>query len=198
MKHQAVFAATLACSLTLLPLAGCHVSSHGRDGKEDVDVSTPLGAFAVKTDTAGVLAKVGLPQYPGSTAVQDKGNDKDSADVNMSFGSFHLRVLALSLQSSDDPAKIEGYYRKALSQYSDVIACRNDRPVGEPTRTGLGLSCQDGDKHVNMSHSSGKKNSDELQLKAGSAGRQHIVALEPRDGGTRIALIALDLPHEDK
>lgn len=189
------------CLLTAVLLtAGCHVSSHGKDGKEDVDIRMSLGAFAVKTDPSAVLAKIGLPTYPGAMAVTDKGSDKDSADVNMSFGSFHLRVLALTYQTTDERSKVEAFYRKALQQYSDVIACHGDSPIGEPTRTGLGLTCK-GDRrmHGGGIHVDGDDHDghDEFTLKAGSQSRQHIVALKPSSDGTRFTLLALDLPGDD-
>lgn len=118
----------------------------------------------------------------------------------MSFGSFHLRVLAASFQTPDAPSRVEGFYRKPLAQFSDVIACRDQQPVGQPTKTGLGLTCSD-DKHqlhgkVNIDTTD--HNSSQLELKAGSPSRQHIVTIEPRDGGTRIGLVALDLPRDSK
>jgi hypothetical protein len=39
---------------------------------------------------------------------------------------------------------------------------------------------------------------DGLELRAGSPQHQHIVALEEKDGRTKIAMVALDLPeHHD-
>lgn len=194
------FAKTLqaAClASAVLFTAGCHVSSHGNGGKEDVDIRTPLGGLAVKTDPAAVLGKIGLPAYPGAVAVKEKGNDKDSADVNLSFGSFRLRVLALGFQTSDDRAKVEDFYRKALQQYSDVIACQNETPVGQPSRTGLGLTCK-GDRHVHtqINADGNKSNDDEFTLKAGSPSRQHIVSIRSEQDGTHFGLVALDLPDD--
>ncbi|GAA3747262.1 hypothetical protein [Terriglobus aquaticus] len=188
-----------ACLLSaVLVTAGCHVSSKGSDGREDVDIRTPLGGLAVKTDPSAVLGKIGLPAYPGAVQVKEKGSDKDSADVNMSFGSFHLRVLALGFQTGDDRAKVEAFYRKALHQYSDVIACQGESPIGEPARTGLGLTCK-GDRHfhgnIHYGDSAGNIN-DEFTLKAGSPSRQHIVAMQDKQDGTHFTLIALDLPDD--
>lgn len=187
-----------ACLLSAaLLVSGCHISSHGKDGKEDVDIRTPLGSFAVKTDPGAVLGKIGLPAYPGATPINAKGSDKDSADVNMSFGSFHLRVLALGFQTSDSRSKVEAFYRNALQQYSDVIACRGESPIGEPARTGMGLTCK-GDKHVHGKIHAGddSDSGDEFTLKAGSPSRQHIVSIEDKQNGTHFTLVALDLPDD--
>ena len=186
---------TLLSILCLLPLTGCTVHSKpGANGDKDVSIASPLGGLSVKTDSAAVQKKLGLPLYPGATPEQKKGKDDSAADVNMDFGAFHLRVLAMGFTSTDSPDKVRDYYRKALSQYSDVIECRNKQPVGKPERTGLGLSCAD-DNRVHT-HETGSNSSSETELKAGSASRQHIVSFEPADGGTRFGLVSLELPRD--
>ena len=192
--HTMAIGTLLAC----VALQGCRISSRGANGKEDVDISTPLGGIAVKTDPAAVLGKIGLPQYPGAVPEKNTGSDKDSADVNLSFGSFRLRVLALGFQTGDDRAKVEAFYRKALGQYSDVIACENEMPVGQPAKTGLGLTCK-GDRHVHTDLHDDKDNKakdQDLTLKAGSPSRQHLVTLRSLQNGTHFSLVALDLPED--
>ena len=195
-KTSCIAATTL---LLLLVTQGCHISSRGANGKEDVDISTPLGGLAVKTDPAAVLGKIGLPPYPGAVPVKDQGNDKDSADVNLSFGSFRLRVLALGFQTGDDRSKVEAVYRKALQQYSDVIACQDESPIGQPAKTGLGLTCK-GDRHVHTDlhdDAVAKASDHDLTLKAGSPSRQHMVSMRALDSGTHFSLVALDLPEDN-
>ncbi len=190
-------AAVLAAVPLLCVAAGCNVTTHTNTntGGADVSVDTPLGGVHVKSDPSAVLAKVGLPAYPGAQAVAEQGKDKDAADVNLNFGSFHLQVLAAGLQTNDTPAQVEAFYRKALLQYSDVIACRNQQPVGLPAKTGMGLTCSD-DKHTHMGSSKDGDRKDELELKAGSPTRQHIVAVKPKGSVTRMELIALELPKD--
>lgn len=184
-------AAALSLCALLPVLAGCRIHTSKSD-KDGVSLDTPMGSLNVKTDPAAVLTKVGLPAYPGSQAIPQSGEDKDAADVNLSFGSFHLQVLATGLQTNDDPAKVETFYRTALAQYSDVIACRDQQPVGTPVRTGMGLTCSD-DKHV---HTGKMKDSGQegLELKAGSPTRQHVVSIHEKNGATRIELVSLELP----
>lgn len=196
VSHSGRVRACAAAALVSMAglLAGCHIS--GRDGShKDVSIDTPLGGLNVKTDPATVLGKVGLPAFPGAQVATDGDDDKSSADVNLSFGNFKLKVLAAGLQTSASPAEVEAFYRKALAQYSDVIACRDEQPVGTPARTGMGLTCAD-DKHTKTGHTHTGDRED-LELKAGSSERQHIVVLKPRPGGTRMELIALELPHMD-
>jgi hypothetical protein len=57
-----------------------------------------------------------------------------------------------------------------------------------------GLTCDNEVKnHVTLSNHPGKGN---LQLKAGSKQHQHIVEIESDGGGTKMGLVALDLPGD--
>ena len=189
---------TIAALTLLLPLAGCMVESRkGDKGDKDVAITTPLGGMSVKTDSDTVSKKVGLPLYPG--AILEKKNGKDdggSADVDMNFGAFHLRVLALSFDSTDSPEKVSEFYKKALSQYSDVITCRHKQPVGTPVKTGLGLTCND-DNHVKTHGKEHMDDDDSTEMKSGSPSRQHIVSFKSSGSGTHFGLVALELPRDD-
>ena len=174
-------------------LAGCRVekSTHG-DGKE-VNISTPFGGMHVKTNGADVLASIGLPGYPGAQAVNDDGNDNRSADVDMSFGGFQLRVKKADYRTDDSPEKVEAFYRDGMKRFGDVIACRDNHVVGSPARTVEGLTCENNEDkhHISVDDHSGNN---QLELKAGSEQHQHIVEIEPDGGGTKIGLVVLDLP----
>ena len=145
----------------------------------------------VKTNDAVAVEGLGLPTYPGAQLVK-KDKDNGAADVDMQFGSFQLRVKAVSYQTGDSPEKVEAFYRTGLKRFGDVIACRENRAVGTPVRTLEGLTC-DNDKENNytVDNHLGKG---ELELKAGSQQHQHIVEIEAQGGGTKIGLVALDLP----
>lgn len=181
---------TLAVALILgmALIGGCRVSGnkHGDDG---VKISTPFGGMQVKTDDTAVLQNIGLPAYPGATLVKD--NDKGAADVNMNFGRFHLRVNAASYHTTDAPQMVAAFYRSALQKYGDVLECRGGKPVGTPTRTSEGLTCDDnGGGHISVSDD----HSGKTQLKTGSKRRQHLVEITPDGSGTKFGLVALDLP----
>ena len=178
----------------LLAMLGCHVNETKDGGNKDVKIDTPFGGMQVKTNDAATKADIGVAVYPGAVPVKkDNGNDDNSAaDVNMSFGSFQMRVKAASYRTDDDQDKVEAFYRDGLKKYGDVIECRGDKPVGEPTRTAEGLTCDSKNGNHIVIDSNAKKG--KLELKAGSGQHQHIVALEPDGGGTKFGLIALDLP----
>jgi hypothetical protein len=182
--HLFFTAAVLAC------VAGCKVqvdNSTNGDSK-NVKIATPFGNIAVNKDQSSA-ADVGLPVYPGS--VVNAGSDGNkSAKVDMGFGSFKLKVRVANYTSSDSRDQVIAFYRKALSQYGGVLECANGHPVGTPTKTGEGLTC-DHDSHA----SSGDSRAD-LELRAGSERHQHIVALKKEGASsTEFSLIAIDLPH---
>jgi hypothetical protein len=197
----------VAASLTCMLLTGCRIDEHkNANGKSDnVDISTPFGSMHVKGNDAADTAAIGITAYPGAVPVKDDdGKGNDAADINLSFGDFHLGVKAASFQTSDQPDKVLAFYRKDLSKkFGDVIECKGDQTIGSPAKTSQGLTCADKDKnHVTAGapdskgvHIHGGNSSDDnLELRAGSQQHQHIVGVEAKNGGTKIGLVALDLP----
>ncbi len=183
----------LLTSGVALPLAaflpGCHADRQSAGDRENVHIATPFGGVSVKTNEATVEGSVGLSVYPGATLIR-KDRDDGAADVNMSFGAFHLGVKALSYRSADSPEQVIRFYRKDMARYGAVILCQGDHPVGQPDHTQDGLTCDDrkgGKVHVDTDDA-------KQELKAGSRLHQHIVSMDPEGSGTKIALVALDLP----
>jgi hypothetical protein len=178
-------------------IAGCSVhtekDANGKD--KTVQVDTPFGGIHVNTDQT-TAADLGLPVYPGAQQVTGD-DDHKSADVHLGFGEWELRVRAVSYQTTDSEDQVTAFYKKALGRYGDVIVCQANTPVGNPSKTSEGLTCEDNDHNsgVKIDHKDYGTTKDSLELKAGSKRRQHIVGFEtPKDGKTRFALVALDLP----
>jgi hypothetical protein len=186
-----VSAVSLGVVITLA--TGCRIDEHkSGDGKnEDVKIATPFGGMSVKTDEAVVAGGVGLTVYPGAVQVKkENGKDNGAADINMSFGSFHLGVKAISYRTSDSPDKVLAFYRKDMAHFGAVILCKGTSAVGTPDHTQDGLTCdkESGNNiHIDDDRS-------QQELKAGSRQHQHIVAIENDGPNTKIGLIALDLP----
>ena len=187
----------LAGLAVLAMISGCRVQvDKGANGEDkNVKVDTPFGGVHVNTNqtTAGDL---GLPVYPGSTTASDDDKHK-SADVHLGFGEWELRVRAVTYATSDKQDQVVAFYKKALGRYGDVITCQGNTPVGTPEVTSEGLTCADdkGDDKVKIDRSDYGSNKDSLELKAGSKRHQHIIGFEdPKDGQTRFAMVALDLP----
>ncbi len=192
-------AAGLFAGLALFAMiAGCRVQvNKGANGEDkNVKVDTPFGGVHVNTNQT-TAADLGLPAYPDAQTVADDDKHK-SADVHLGFGEWELRVRAVSYSSSDKQDQILSFYKKALARYGDVITCQGNSPVGTPQKTSEGLTCADDKNNTTTvqidrgDYGSGKNS---FELKAGSKRHQHIVGFEePKDGKTRFALVALDLP----
>lgn len=204
---------TMLGSFSLLVAAtvlftGCKVSHSENGDSDNVQVRTPFGDMHIKTNDDANVAAIGLNTYPGAVPVKEHDDkDNDNANISLNFGDFHLGVKAASYQTTDSPDKVEAFYRKDLTRYGDVIQCRGSEPVGQHTHTSQGLTCSDdeGGTHIHTTdgHTHGFSfttgdSSKELELRAGSPGHLHIVSIDPKNGGTKFGLVALDLPnHHD-
>ncbi len=126
------------CGFVVLALAtgiaGCRIHvDKDADGKEkNVQVDTPFGGVHVNTDQT-TAADLGLPVYPGAEIVKDKDHDK-SADVNMGFGEWTLRVRAVNYATLDSQDKVTAFYKKALGRYGDVITCQGTHRLARQLR----------------------------------------------------------------
>ena len=166
-NNQIVVVATMIAATALM--SGCRIESDKKNGNDNVKIATPFGGMTVKTNDAAVVDGLGLPVYPGAELVK-KDKNNGAADVNMSFGSFQLRVKAASYRTQDSPDQVTAFYRKALGRYGNVIQCQKDKPVGTPTSTAEGLTC-DNEKqnHVYVNDDESGK----MELKAGSKQHHH-------------------------
>lgn len=174
---------------------GCrvHVDKDASGKEKNVQVDTPFGGVHVNTNQT-TASDLGLPLYPGAGIITDDDKHK-SADVHLGFGEWQIRVRAVSYATPDSRDQVVAFYKKALERYGDVLTCWGNAPVGTPTVTHEGLTCAEDKAKVDVNGTKNGVESGELQLKAGSRRHQHIVGFEePKNGKTRFALVALDLP----
>lgn len=177
-------------------LAGCSVRVNKNNNGEDKDVSihTPFGGMEVRSK-GGVAVDTGLPVYPGAVLDPGKNGKDKSVDLHMGFGPWQVKVQVASYITQDPNSKVQDFYKKAMAQYGKVLTCRGDQPVGTPTQTAEGLNCRDKDSHSSVRTAT---SSADIELKAGSEQRQHIVAFDNKgEPGTHFALISLSLPPKD-
>jgi hypothetical protein len=177
-------------------ITGCfrvHVDKDANGEDKNVQVDTPFGGVHVNTNQTSA-ADLGLPAYPGAKPVADDDKHK-SADVHLGFGEWQLRVRAVSYATPDSKEQVTAFYKKALGRYGDVITCQGNSPIGAPTQTSEGLTCAERGNNVKIDSGDYGANKNGVELKAGSKRHQHIVGFEePKNGQTRFALVALDLP----
>ncbi len=181
----------------LLPclLAGCSVKVDKDKGGEDnnnVSIHTPFGGVDVHQN-ATTPQDVGLPPYPGATAVVDKDNG-GSVDIHLGFGDWQLSVRGAEFQTGDPESKVLAFYRQALGRYGAVVECRGAVAVGKPVTTQDGLGCDDKEAHGKANHF--YDDFDNHDLRAGSKRHQHIVGFSSSGkGATRFGMMELLLPR---
>jgi hypothetical protein len=181
----AVFAA-----LVVLPACSINVKDKNKNGQSSVDIKSPIGDLHV--DEQPDIRDAGLSVYPGARpAPKEAGEDKKSANVNLSFPGFALKVVAAEFASDDSSDKVLAYYNKELQKYGKAIQCRGPWHGGDVAvnadkgawqhKDGDGLS-----KPVSCRDSG---SGDSVELKVGTEGNQHLVAIKPQGQGSRFALV---------
>jgi hypothetical protein len=173
----------LVIALCLLPACSINVDKKGeKDGSKRVDIQSPVGDLHV---SEGVdIRDAGLSVYPGAKpAPKDNSDDEKSANVNLALPGFQLKVVAAEFMSDDAPDKITAYYDKELQKFGKPIQCRGEYSSG-------GHVNSHGNDDLQRPVTCGKSESGEgLELKVGTEGNQHIVAVKPNSKGTRFALV---------
>ncbi|MGO9404875.1 MAG: hypothetical protein ACLPVW_15540 [Terriglobales bacterium] len=172
----------LLTALCLLPACSIDTNNNSKEGAKHVDIQSPVGDLHVSEQAD--IRDAGLTIYPGAKpAPKDTTDEEKSANVNLSVLGFSLRVVAAEFISNDAPEKIVAYYDKELQKYGKPIQCHGAWS-GRHVRTEGGKD--EMSKPVSCESSSG---GDSVELKVGTEGNQHVVAVKPNNPGTRFALV---------
>jgi hypothetical protein len=186
--HLSLFA--LLAALSVLP--ACSIDTHDKDKNGDarVDIRSPVGDLHVSEQAD--IRDAGITLYPGAKpAPKDDSDDKKSANVNLSLPGFSLKVVAAEFTSDDAPDKLIAYYGKELQRYGKPIQCHGQWTGGHVESSNDSSDRnEDGSKPVSCKNSG---NGNSVELKVGTEGNQHIVAVKPNGGGTRFALVYVRL-----
>jgi hypothetical protein len=175
-----------ALFVALCVLPACSIDANdkhnSKDGEKHVDIKSPIGDLHVSEQAD--IRDAGLTLYPGAKpAPKDNGDDKKSANVNLSFPGFSLKVVAAEFLSEDAPDKVIAYYDKELQKYGKPIQCHG-------AWSGGNVETSHGKDELSKPVSCGKSGSgDSMELKVGTEGNQHIVAVKPSSQGSRFALV---------
>lgn len=163
-------------------LTGCTISTHDKgDGKkDDVDIRTPLGSLSVKQGSSDVK-DTGLTAYPGARLKQDSGDDKHSANVNISSSLFGLKVVALKYESDDSADKVMAFYHKDMGKYGKVLDCNG----------GFNMNFHHHDKNADVACDSSDPGDHEYkqELKVGTENNQRIIAIKPKSNGSEFVMV---------
>jgi hypothetical protein len=181
-----LFFGALLAALCVLPACSIRTNEKSADGEKHVDIQSPMGDLHVSEQAD--IRDAGLTLYPGAKpAPKDDSEDKKSANVNLSLPGFSLKVVAAEFLSTDAPDKIIAYYSKELQKYGKPIECKGAWSSGGHVNASTDHgNDKDSSKPVSCgSNSSG----DSVELKVGTEGNQHVVAVKPNSQGTRFALV---------
>jgi len=171
-------------------LSACSVNVKKDNGGDDknVDIKTPFTDIHVEKNADA--RDSGLPVYPGARLKPKSGNDDSSANVNLSAFGFGLKVVVLKYESDDSASKVQKFYEGQLKKYGSVLQCHTshhgDYDARGMNRDSSGeLKCT-GDNSGNI-----------VELKSGTEGNQHIVAVEPQGKGTDFTLVYVHTHGKD-
>ncbi len=82
--------------------------SESPSGKS-VEIESPIGSLRVnKEPPETILARLGIPAYPGATP------DKDAAQVSFDFGEEGAELTVVKLETPDSLDKVDAFYRREL------------------------------------------------------------------------------------
>lgn len=146
--------------------------------KQKIVVETETGRYGVGAEKLD-RKQLGVAIYPGSKVAESKDNEsKDNGGhLFLDWGKDNTHLYVQKYISSDSADNIVSFYRKQLSKYGAVLECRKGKPV---TADAAKLKCDNGDED------------NDIVLKVGPEGKQHIVGVTPAARGTEFAIVYLD------
>ena len=166
--------------LAMLSLAA-GVYATENDSKQGLDLGLRITEEASAADA-------GLPAYPGSKPYKDPDQSNSAANVGISTPLFGLKVVAMNLQTSDQPEKVATFYRRALSKYGTVLDCSK----------GAGQKKSSNEDDEELECDADDPGEHRFVYKVGTESNQRLVAIKPHDGGTRFSLVHVNKRGKSK
>jgi hypothetical protein len=170
----------------------CFASTSAAQEKQDKESAGGKGSqgAGIYFNAEASAKDVGLPIYPGARPHKEKGDDSESVKMGLWGGSFAFKLAVVKLESNDSPQKVAAFYKKALARYGTVLDCG-------------AASSQSADKDENESSKKltceeDKPKPGEMEFKAGTKEKQHIVGIEPNGQGSVFQLAYVESPDSDK
>jgi hypothetical protein len=196
-SSQAVAIARVALVLTFVVVlassavaAGPQKHEQEKDSQDKhLDIRSSAGDLHLGNDADA--SKMGLPLYPGARLKHDDDN-KNAVNLGLLTEAFGIKLVVASYESDDAPAQVVEYYREKLRKYGKVLECHTHEHGGDVHADAD--DDKDNDQHSKPLKCEGDNSGPVTELKVGTEDNQHVVAIEPRDGGKR-ATFALVYVH---
>jgi hypothetical protein len=181
--------ALIAAAVLLSAACNMHVDEKKEGKNKNVDISTPFGDLKVRNQADA--KDTGLPIFPNSHEKPgDNDHDSKSANVNLSFGKFGLKVAVATYETDASPDKVLAYYRTEVGKYGKILECKGGS-MGN-------VSIDHDDKDDKELHCDSHGDSNVIELKVGNQGLQRIVAVKPSGKGTEFSLVYVRTQGSDK
>jgi hypothetical protein len=159
--------------LALPALAQSDSDKTDSDKDKPLDVRSSIGDLHVGKDADAEHA--GLPLYPGA---KPKRNDNDDpVNFGIATESFGLKLIVAKYQSDDPAEKILAFYREKMKKYGKVLECHHTNDD-----SGFHTDSDDQDRNKPLK-CEGDNNGPVRELKVGTEGNAHVVAIEDNNGG---------------
>ncbi|MGA2811377.1 MAG: hypothetical protein ABSG16_08265 [Candidatus Acidiferrum sp.] len=172
----------LAALLLLVALDPLRAQDDSSKKSPDLNAGITLSGQATAKE-------VGLPIYPGAKPHKDSSEDSSGANLGLWGGSFGFKLVVLKLESTDTQEKIAAFYKKALAKYGPVLDCSN--PPGN------GKGDKSGEQSNKLTCGDDKADGGGQVFKSGTKEKQHLVAIKPASGGSKIDLLYLEARGAD-
>jgi hypothetical protein len=193
-REGCAFSAAMKASLLIVALASlfllgaCSIKVDDKDKEaKKVDIKTPLAD--IKVDTSAASTDNGIPVYPGATLRPAEGDNNHRANVNIGAFGFGVKVVAVEYQTPDSPDKVKAFYLDKLAKYGKVLEC-NGSDGDDNVDYG---NNKDLDKPVTCKGNKG----DGVELKTGTNGNQHLVAIKSDGSGSRFGTVLVQIHGKD-
>jgi hypothetical protein len=169
-----IFTIAFGIAIAIPTLAAQQQKTDGGQDKH-LDIQSSAGDLHLGTDADA--RKAGLPLYPGARRRHDEEND-NALNVGLLTSAFGIKLVVAKYDSDDAPAKVIDYYRERLKKYGKVLECHT-REHGGDTHADF-----NDDEHSKELKCEGDNTGPVTELKVGSENNQHVVAVEPKSGGS--------------
>lgn len=170
MASRLVLVVAVAVATTL-----AHAQKQDSDQDKHLDIQSSAGDLHVGNDADA--RKAGLSLYPRARLRHDEENSS-TANLSLFTQAFGVKLVVAKYESDDAPSKVIDYYREHLKKYGKVLECHTSEHGG-----GAHADVDD-DKPSKELKCDGDNKGPVTELKVGTENNQHVVAIEPHNGGT--------------